>query len=89
MTYDFLVVGAGLYGSVFAQQAREAGRSVKVIEKRKHVGGNCNSYVLDDTRIIVHRYGTHVFHCSDKAIWEYAGRFTEFNRYQHRVLTMH
>jgi UDP-galactopyranose mutase len=87
--YDFLVVGTGLYGSVFAQQVKEAGRSVKVIEKRAHLGGNCNSYVLDDTQIIVHRYGTHIFHCSARAIWEYVNRFAEFNRYQHRVLTMH
>ena len=89
MKYDVLVVGAGLYGSVFAQQAKEAGRSVKVIEKRAQVGGNCNSYAFEDTRILVHQYGTHIFHCSDKAIWDYVNRFTDFNRYQHRVLTVH
>jgi UDP-galactopyranose mutase len=87
--YDYLVVGSGLYGSVFAQQATEAGRSVKVIEKRAHVGGNCYSHAYEDTNIIVHAYGTHIFHTSDAEIWNYVNRFSEFNRYQHRVLTTH
>jgi UDP-galactopyranose mutase len=86
---DYLVVGSGLFGAVFAQQAREAGRSVKVIEKRDHIGGNCFSYAYEDTGIIVHAYGTHIFHTSDARIWNYLQRFTDFNRYQHRVLTTH
>ncbi len=85
--YDYLVVGCGLFGSVFAQQAREAGRSVKMIEKRDHIGGNCFSYDFEDTKINVHAYGTHIFHTSDTDIWNYVNRFTGFNRYQHRVLT--
>ena len=87
--YDYLIVGSGLFGAVFAQQAKEAGRSVKVIEKRDHIGGNCFSYEFEDTNITVHAYGTHIFHTNDTDIWNYVNRFTEFNRYQHRVLTTH
>jgi UDP-galactopyranose mutase len=58
-----------------------------VLERRDHIGGNCYSYNYEDTEINVHAYGTHVFHTSDKRIWDYINRFTEFNRYQHRVLT--
>jgi UDP-galactopyranose mutase len=89
MTYDYLVVGAGLYGSVFAQQAKAAGRSVMLVEKRAHIGGNCYSQPFEDTNIIVHAYGTHIFHTSDQDIWSYVSRFAEFNRYRHRVLTTH
>jgi UDP-galactopyranose mutase len=85
--YDYLVVGSGLFGAVFAQQLKEAGRSVKVVEKRDHIGGNCYSYEFEDSGIIVHAYGTHIFHTNDLDIWKYVNRFTEFNRYQHRVLT--
>jgi UDP-galactopyranose mutase len=87
--YDLLVVGSGLYGAVFAQQAREAGKSVLVLEKRKHTGGNCHSYVDDESRVIVHQYGTHVFHTSDDKVWAYINRFTAFNTYRHRILTTH
>ncbi|HTP30200.1 MAG TPA: UDP-galactopyranose mutase [Anaeromyxobacteraceae bacterium] len=88
-TYDYIIVGSGLFGAVFAQQVHEAGHSALVIEKRSHVGGNCYSYEYEDTGIIVHAYGTHIFHTSDPRIWRYVNRFTEFNRYQHRVLAMH
>jgi UDP-galactopyranose mutase len=87
--YDFVVVGSGLFGAVFAQQAVENGRSVLVLEKRAHVGGNCHSEEHEDTGIIVHRYGTHVFHTPNRGIWDYVNRFSEFTRYRHRVLTMH
>jgi len=86
---DYLVVGSGIFGAVFAQQAAEAGRSVKVIEKRNHIGGNCYSYDFEDTNINIHAYGTHIFHTNDDRIWNYVNRFSEFNRYQHRVLTVH
>ncbi len=86
-TYDYVVVGSGLFGAVFAQQAREHGRSVLVIERRNHIGGNCYSYDYQDTNINVHAYGTHIFHTSDTATWKYVQRFTEFNAYRHRVLT--
>ncbi len=87
--YDYIVVGAGFFGSVFAQQAIEAGKTVLVLERRDHIGGNCYSYEYPDTNIIVHQYGTHIFHTNDIKTWEYINRFTEFNRYQHRVLTTH
>ena len=89
MEFEYLVVGAGLFGSVFAQQLKESGHSVLVIDRRSHIGGNCHSYAYEDTGILVHSYGTHAFHTSDKRIWEYVNRFTAFNRYQHRVLTTH
>ncbi len=87
--YDYIVVGSGLFGAVFAQQARESGKSVLVLERRGHIGGNCFSENYEDTNINVHRYGTHIFHTNSEDIWRYVNRFTEFNRYQHRVLTTH
>jgi UDP-galactopyranose mutase len=84
---DYLVVGAGLFGSVFAHEAKRAGRSVLVIEKRDHIGGNCFSYDDGETGVNIHKYGTHIFHDSSKDVCLYINRFTDFNRYQHRVLT--
>lgn len=77
--YDYLVVGAGLFGSVFAHEAAKAGKKVKVIEKRHHIAGNI--YTKEQSSIHVHEYGAHIFHTSDKAIWEYVQQFAEFNRY--------
>ncbi len=87
--FDYIVVGSGLFGAVFAQQAKEAGRSVLVVEQRDHIGGNCYSHDFEDTNINVHKYGTHIFHTNSEEVWRYVNRFTEFNRYQHRVLTTH
>lgn len=87
--YDYIVVGSGFFGAVFAQQARECGKTVLVLEKRNHIGGNCYSYNYEDTEVNIHAYGTHIFHTNNKPLWEYINRFTEFNRYQHRVLTTH
>jgi UDP-galactopyranose mutase len=87
--YDYLIVGSGLFGAVFAQQAIAAGRRVLVVEKRRHIGGNCWSEEHEDTGIIVHRYGTHVFHTPNRAIWEYVNRYSAFTGYRHRVLTTH
>lgn len=87
MYYDYLIVGAGLFGAVFAQQAIESGRTVLLIERRPFVGGNAYSYDYEDTNITVHAYGTHVFHCSDARIWKYVNKFTSFNQYRHRALT--
>jgi len=81
-TYDFLVVGAGLFGSVFAQQAKEGGFSVLIIDKRTHNAGNC--YTENISGINVHKYGPHIFHTSDKRIWEYVNRYAEFNNYVNR-----
>ena len=89
MQYDYLVVGCGFFGAVFAQQAREHGKSVIVVERRPHIGGNCYTYEFEDTGISLHAYGSHIFHCSDEDTWNYINRFTSFNRHQHRVLTTH
>lgn len=72
---DFLIVGAGLYGSVFAHEAAKAGKSCLVLEKRGHVGGNC--FTEDWKGIPVHRYGPHIFHTADRAIWDYVSGFAE------------
>lgn len=77
--YDYLVVGAGLYGAVFAQQAKQNGKSVLVIDKRPHIGGNVYTKRVED--IHVHVYGAHIFHTNDKEVWEYVNAFAEFNRF--------
>jgi len=87
--YDYIVVGSGLYGAVFAERAKSAGKSVLVLEKRDHVGGSCYSYQYEGTDICVHKYGTHIFHTNNNEVWDYVNRFGAFNRYQHRVLTVH
>lgn len=77
--YDYLVVGAGLFGAVFAHEAALKGKKVKVIEKRDHIAGNI--YTKEMEGIQVHMYGAHIFHTSDKGIWDYVNQFAEFNRY--------
>lgn len=77
--YDYLVVGSGLFGAVFAHEAALKGKKVKVIEKRDHIAGNI--YTKEMEGIQVHMYGAHIFHTSDKEIWDYVNQFAEFNRY--------
>lgn len=79
MQYDYLIVGAGLFGSAFARQATDAGKRVLVIDQRSHIGGNV--YTAEIEGIQVHQYGAHIFHTNDKSIWNYVNRFAEFNRY--------
>ena len=79
MKYDYLVVGAGLYGAVFAHEARAKGKSVLVIDKRDHVAGNV--YTEEIEGINVHKYGAHIFHTNNKKVWEYITKFAEFNRF--------
>lgn len=79
MKYDYLIVGAGLFGAVFARQTTDAGKKVLVIDKRDHIGGNI--YTEDVEGINVHKYGAHIFHTNDKRVWAYITRFAEFNRY--------
>ena len=79
MKYDYLVVGAGLFGAVFAHEAKKAGKNCLVIDKREHIGGNV--YTEDVEGIQVHKYGAHIFHTSDKKIWDYVNQFAEFNNY--------
>jgi UDP-galactopyranose mutase len=77
--YDFLIVGAGLYGSVFAYEATKRGKRCLVVDKRSHIGGNVFTKPIEG--INVHTYGAHIFHTSNKRIWEYVNSFVEFNRY--------
>ena len=77
--YDYLIVGAGLYGAVFAQEAKRAGKKCLVIDRRDHIAGNIYTEAVEG--IDVHRYGAHIFHTNNKAVWEYITRFAEFNRY--------
>ena len=79
MKYDYLVVGAGLYGSVFAQQAIAHGKKVLVIDKRDHIAGNIFTKKIHN--INIHKYGAHIFHTNNKDVWRYINQFTEFNRY--------
>ena len=84
MKYDYLVVGAGLFGAAFAQMAKEKGKRVLVIDKRSHIAGNI--YTESVEGIHVHRYGAHIFHTNNKAVWQYVNQFAEFNRYTNAPL---
>ena len=77
--YDYLIVGAGLFGATFAEQAKKRGKKVKIIDKRNHIGGNV--YTENIEGINVHKYGAHIFHTDYKEIWDYVNSFVEFNRY--------
>ena len=77
--YDYLIVGAGLFGAVFAHEAKKAGKKCLVIDKRGHIGGNI--YTREVEGIQVHEYGAHIFHTSNKEVWQYVNQFAEFNRY--------
>ena len=79
MMYDYLIVGAGLYGAVFARQAADAGKKVLVIDKRDHIAGNIYTKPVAD--IQVHMYGAHIFHTNNKEVWNYVNRFAAFNRF--------
>ena len=79
MYYDYLVVGAGLFGAIFAREAAGRGKSVLVIDKRDHIAGNI--YTKEVEGINVHEYGAHIFHTNNKLVWNYINRFAEFNRY--------
>lgn len=77
--YDYIIVGTGLFGSVFAQQAKEKGKKVLMIEKRDHIAGNV--YTKKEHGIHVHKYGAHIFHTNNKKVWDYVNQFAEFNRF--------
>ena len=77
--YDYLIVGSGLFGAVFAHEAKKKGKKCLVIDKRNHQGGNV--YCEQVEGINVHKYGAHIFHTNDKEIWDYVNQFVEFNRY--------
>jgi UDP-galactopyranose mutase len=84
--YDLVVVGSGFFGLTIAERAAaELGKRVLVLERRSHIGGNAYSEAEPETGIEIHRYGAHLFHTSNKRVWEYVNRFTAFTGYQHRV----
>lgn len=82
--YDFLIVGAGLFGSTIAREVTDRGYKCLVVDKRDHVGGNC--YTENISGIDVHKYGAHIFHTDSKKIWDYVNQFSEFEQYQHNVI---
>ena len=79
MRYDYLIVGAGLYGAVFAREALDRGKKVLVIDKRPHIAGNIHTEKIEG--ILVHRYGAHIFHTDSREVWNYVTRFADFNRF--------
>ncbi|WP_207841547.1 UDP-galactopyranose mutase [Williamsia soli] len=88
--YDLIVVGSGFYGLTIAERAaNELGKRVLVIDRRSHLGGNAYSEAEPTTGIEIHKYGAHLFHTSNKKVWDYVNKFTEFTGYQHRVFAMY
>ena len=79
MKYDYLIVGAGLYGAAFAQQMTAAGKRCLVIDRRPHLAGNAHCQEVEG--ILVHAYGAHIFHTADEEVWEYVNRYGKFNHY--------
>ncbi len=87
MIYDFVVVGAGLTGSVIAERIASCGKKVLIIEKRRHIAGNAFDY-SNDEGLLVHKYGPHIFHTNTKKVWDYLSQFTEWSDYYHHVLAV-
>jgi len=87
MRYDYLIVGAGLFGSVFAREMTDAGKKCLVIDKRSHLAGNI--YCEKQHGIDVHKFGAHIFHTSDKEVWDYVNRFVEFNHYRNTPVAVY
>ena len=81
--YDYVIVGSGLFGSIFAREMVDFGRSCLVLERRGHIGGNC--YTREERGIHVHQYGPHIFHTESDKVWRYMNRWTTFNDYTHKV----
>lgn len=88
--YDLIVVGSGFFGLTVAERAAsQLGKKVLIVERREHLGGNAYSESEPETGIEVHKYGAHLFHTSNKRVWDYCNQFTDFTDYQHRVFAMH
>ncbi|AHI02336.1 UDP-galactopyranose mutase [Corynebacterium falsenii DSM 44353] len=88
--YDLIVVGSGFFGLTVAERAAsQKGARVLIVERRNHIGGNAYSEAEPETGIEVHKYGAHLFHTSNKRVWDYVNQFTDFTDYQHRVFAMH
>jgi len=90
MKPDLIIVGAGLFGLTIAERAANVlGKTVQIVESREHIGGNAYSYLDTTSKIEVHKYGSHIFHTSNKIVFEYVSQFMSLNHYEHRVLTSH
>ena len=88
--FDLFVVGSGFFGLTIAERvATQLGKRVLVVDRRPHIGGNAYSEAEPQTGIEVHKYGAHLFHTSNKRVWDYVRQFTDFTGYQHRVFAMH
>lgn len=88
--FDLIVVGSGLFGLTIAERAAsQLNKKVLIVERRSHMGGNAYSEAEPETGIEIHKYGAHLFHTSNKRVWEYVNQFTDFTGYQHRVFVMH
>ncbi|MBR0430863.1 UDP-galactopyranose mutase [Candidatus Saccharibacteria bacterium] len=87
--YDYIVVGAGIFGATVAERLANVGKKVLVIDKREHLAGNIYSYTDEKTGIEIHKYGSHIFHTELDEVWDYITKFTEFNDYIHTVNTRH
>ncbi len=85
--YDYLIVGAGLFGAVFAREAMDRGKTCLVIDRRDHIGGNL--YTKEIAGVQTHMYGAHIFHTSNRQVWEYVNRFAEFNRYTNSPVALY
>lgn len=86
MIYDFVIVGAGFSGCIMAERiANELGKKVLLVEKRNHIGGNAYDFA-DDSGLLIHKYGPHIFHTQSKKVWDYLSRFADWNEYYHKVL---
>ena len=89
-SYDLIVVGSGFFGLTVAERAAsQLDKKVLIVERRNHLGGNAYSEAEPTTGIEVHKYGAHLFHTSNKRVWDYCNKFTDFTDYQHRVFAMH
>ena len=87
--YDYIIVGAGIYGATVAERLASAGKKILIIDKRNHLAGNIYSYTDNETGIEVHKYGSHIFHTEDEEVWKYITQFSDFNDYVHTVNTRH
>jgi len=87
MSFDYVIVGCGMFGSVFARCVAERGKCALVVDQRNHIGGNC--YTEEVAGVHVHRYGPHIFHTNSAAVWRFVNRFAEFNQYRHRGAVRH
>ena len=85
--YDYLIIGSGLFGSIFAHEMTKRGKKCLVIERRNHIAGNI--YTENIEGINVHKYGAHIFHTSNKEVWEYVNSFVEFNRFTNSPIANH